>query len=185
VALAGSTGGPAALQRILGDLPARFPAPVLVVQHIARGFVGGLADWLNTGGSMRVKVAQSGDPLTPRTVFLAPDDRHLVVGPDRRLLVDAAPPVNGFRPSATRLFESVARAYGREAAAVILTGMGDDGVAGLQLVKANGGYVIAQDQETSVVYGMPREAVAAGVVDAVLPVDEIGTRLAELVAERE
>ena len=185
VAIAASTGGPAALQRILGDLPTDFPAPILVVQHIARGFVSGLADWLNTGCSVRVRIAQHGEPLVERTAFLAPDDRHLGVGRHGRLVVDDSPAIKGFRPSASRLFESAAQAYGSAVAAVILTGMGDDGVAGLPAVKAAGGYVIAQDEGTSVVYGMPREAIAAGVVDAVLAVDDIAPRLAGLTQARE
>ncbi|MBI4500594.1 MAG: chemotaxis-specific protein-glutamate methyltransferase CheB [Gemmatimonadetes bacterium] len=180
IAVTSSTGGPAALQRILTDLPGDFPAPLLVVQHIARGFVAGLADWLSASSSLRVKVAGHGEPLVPHTVFLAPDDRQLGVGPDGRVLVVEAPPVNGFRPSGTYLFESAARAFGPTMAAVILTGMGSDGVEGLKAVKAAGGRVVAQDESTCVVYGMPKEAVAAGVVDAVLPIHEVALRLVEL-----
>ncbi len=180
VAIAASTGGPAALQRILADLPRDFPVPILVVQHIATGFVAGLASWLSGSCNLRVEVAESGGPLRERSVLLAPDDRHLGVTADARVVVADAPPVNGFRPSGTYLFESAARAYGASVAAVILTGMGSDGVEGLKAVKAAGGQVLAQDEVTSVVYGMPREAVAAGVVDAVLPVDAVAARLVEL-----
>lgn len=180
VAIAASTGGPAALQRILADLPGDFAAPILVVQHIATGFVEGLAGWLGASCNLRVKVAESGEPLRERSVLLAPDDRHLGVGRDARVVVTDAPPVNGFRPSGTYLFESVAQGYGASVAAVILTGMGSDGVEGLKAVQAAGGQVLAQDEATSVVYGMPREAVAAGVVDAVLPVDDVAARLVEL-----
>jgi two-component system chemotaxis response regulator CheB len=180
VAIAASTGGPAALQRILADLPGDFPAPILVVQHIAAGFVEGLAGWLGASCNLRVKVAEHGEPLLKRSVFLAPDDRHLGVTADARVIVADAPPVNGFRPSGTYLFASAARAYGAAVAAVILTGMGSDGVEGLKAVKAAGSQVLAQDEATSVVYGMPREAVASGVVDAVLPVDGVAARLVEL-----
>ncbi len=182
VAVAASTGGPAAVQRILSALPGDFAAPILVVQHIATGFVAGLADWLSASSSLRVKVAEHGEPLLKRTVFLAPDDRQLGVSPDGRVAVADAPPVNGFRPSGTYLFASAAQAYGASVAAVILTGMGSDGVAGLKAVKAAGGRILAQDEASSVVYGMPGEAVAAGVVDAVLAVDDVARRLAELVA---
>ena len=182
VAVAASTGGPAALQRILTALPGDFAAPILVVQHIATGFVAGLADWLSASCNLRVKVAEHGDPLLKRTVLLAPDDRHAGVSPDGRVVVVDAPPVNGFRPSGTYLFESAARAYGASVAAVILTGMGSDGVQGLKAVKAAGGRVLAQDEASSVVYGMPGEAVAAGVVDAVLAVDEMAPRLAQLIS---
>lgn len=181
VAVAASTGGPAALQRIFSALPGDFATPILVVQHIATGFVTGLADWLGGSCNLRVKVAEPGEPLATRTVFLAPDDRHLGVTADARIVVADAPPVNGFRPSGTYLFESAARAYGASAAAVILTGMGSDGVEGLKAVKLAGGQVLAQDEATSIVYGMPRAAIAAGVADAVLGIDEMAPSLAELV----
>ena len=182
VAIAASTGGPAALQRILADLPGDFPAPILVVQHIAAGFIAGLAGWLGASCNLRVKVAGHGEPLRERSVFLAPDDRHLGVTADAHAIVADAPPINGFRPSGTYLFASAARAYGPSVAAVILTGMGSDGVEGLKAVKAAGSQVLAQDEATSVVYGMPREAAAAGVVDAVLAIDAVAPRLQELVA---
>ena len=181
VAIAASTGGPAALQRILADLPADFPVPILVVQHIARGCTGGLADWLGASCGLRVKVATPHEPLAPRTVFLAPDDRHLGVGDGQRIAVLDAPPVAGFRPAASFLFESAARALGPAVAAVILTGMGSDGAAGLEAVRAGGGYVIAQDGASCVVNGMPAAAVEAGVVDAVLPPEDIALRLVGLV----
>ena len=177
VAITASTGGPAALQRILAGLPGDFPAPILVVQHIATGFVEGLAGWLGANCDLRVKVAEHGEPVLRRTVFLAPEDRHLGVNGDGHVVAVEAPPVGGFRPSGTYLFESAAQAYGPSVTAVILTGMGSDGVEGLKAVKAGGGHVLAQDEATSVVYGMPREAVAAGVVDVVLPVDGVAARL--------
>ena len=182
VAVAASTGGPAALLRILSSLPGDFGVPILVVQHIATGFVAGLADWLSASCNLRVKVAEHDEPLLKRTVFLAPDDRHLGVTPNGRVVVAEAAPVDGFRPSGTYLFASAAQAYGASVAAVILTGMGRDGVEGLKAVKAVGGRVLAQDEASSVVYGMPGEAVTAGVVDAVLAVDEMAPRLAELIA---
>ena len=181
VVIGASTGGPAALQRILADLPADLPVPILVVQHIAHGFTGGLADWLGASCGLRVKVATPNEPLAPRTVFLAPDDRHLGVGDGQRIAVLDAPPVAGFRPSASFLFESAARAFGSAMAAVILTGMGSDGVAGLGAVRAEGGYVIAQDGGSCVVNGMPGAAVEAGVVDAVLAPEDIAIRLVGLV----
>ncbi len=182
VAIAASTGGPAALQRILATLPRDFAVPILVVQHIATGFVPGLVDWLSASCNLRVKVAEHGERLVERTVLLAPDDRQLGVTRDGRVVVADAPPVNGFRPSGTYLFSAAAQAYGPGVAAVILTGMGIDGVEGLKAVRAAGGRVLAQDESSSVVYGMPGEAVAAGVVDAVLGVDEIAPRLVDLLA---
>jgi two-component system chemotaxis response regulator CheB len=184
VAVAASTGGPAVLQHLFSALPGDFVAPIVAVQHIAAGFVEGLATWLNASCDLRVKVAEPGEPLTGRMVYLAPDDRHLGVSTDGRAVISDAAPVNGFRPSATHLFESAGQAYGAGLVAVILTGMGSDGVDGLRLVKARGGRVLAQDQASSVVYGMPREAVAAGVVDVVLAVDELAPWLLNVV-ERE
>jgi two-component system, chemotaxis family, protein-glutamate methylesterase/glutaminase len=182
IAIAGSTGGPAALHRVLGDLPGNFPLPLVVVQHIAAGFVAGLAEWLRSSCNLRVKVAEDGEPLAPRTVYLASDDRHLGVGRDRSIRMASSEPINGFRPSANHLFATAADAFGPAVTAVVLTGMGNDGVEGLRILKQAGGRVIAQNEATSVIYGMPREAVAAGVVDLELPITEIGPRLAALVS---
>jgi two-component system chemotaxis response regulator CheB len=177
VAMAASTGGPAALQAVLSELPASFPAPILVVQHIAGGFIDGLVTWLNSVCSLKVKVASDGEPLLPHTVYIAPDDRHLgVVGRSRILLSDAAP-IGGFRPSATFLFESVAKAFGPASAHVILTGMGQDGLPGLRQAHAAGARVVAQDEATSVVFGMPGAAVEAGVADRVVPLSAVAAEL--------
>jgi two-component system, chemotaxis family, protein-glutamate methylesterase/glutaminase len=180
VAIAASTGGPPALHRLLSGLPSNFEAPVLVVQHITPGFAKGLAAWLDGVGPLRVKLAEEGEPLAPRTVYLAPDDRHLGVSDDLRVGLSDAGPIGGFRPSATFLFESVARVFGPSALAVILTGMGDDGVRGLRSVRRSGGRVIAQDELSSAVYGMPAAAIKAGVADVVLPIEEIPARLVAL-----
>jgi two-component system chemotaxis response regulator CheB len=185
VAIGASTGGPMALQLILSGLPGDFPVPIVVVQHIAAGFAPGLADWLSASSDLCVKVADAGESLASRTVYLAPDGRHTgVTGEGRVALVDA-PPIGGLRPSATHLFASAAQTFGSSVAAVILTGMGSDGVEGLCAVKAAGGRVLAQDEASSVVYGMPREAVAAGAVDTVLPLDAIAPYLVKLVARSE
>jgi two-component system chemotaxis response regulator CheB len=177
VAIAASTGGPAALLEILSTLPPDFPLPIVVVQHIAEDFVAGLAQWLTANCSLHVKIAEDGERLLPRTVYLAPDDRHLGVGSGLRALLSGAPAIGGFRPSATFLFQSAAAACGKSLLSVILTGMGRDGVAGLHAVRQAGGRVIAQDEATSAVYGMPREAAADGVVDLVLPLREIAPRI--------
>ena len=182
VALAASTGGPAALHRLLAALPADFPVPLLAVQHITHGFLGGLVDWLNKASGPRVKVAEDGEPLAPSTVYVAPDDRHLGVTPHEAVALARTPPVGGFRPSGTSLFEAVARVYGAAAVAVVLTGMGDDGVEGLRALRRAGGRVLAQDEKSSVVFGMPGAAVAAGVVDQILPLEDIPRRLVELVS---
>ena len=181
VAVAASTGGPAALQKILADLPASFPVPVVVVQHLSRGFIGVLAEWLRGACKLRVKVAEDAELLAAGTVYLAPDDRHLGVSPDGRVALSSGAAVDGFRPSATHLFQSAGAAYGSALLAVILTGMGNDGVRGLREVYAAGARVLAQDEESSVIYGMPGEAVRAGVVHQVLPLSAIGPRLVQTV----
>jgi two-component system chemotaxis response regulator CheB len=181
VAIATSTGGPAALHAILAGLPRDFAVPILVVQHISSGFAKGLADWLNKAGNLRVKLAEDGETLQGGTAYLAPDDRHLGVSSRGTVAFSAAPPIGGFRPSATHLFDSVAGVYGASAIGVILTGMGEDGVAGLQTLRQTGGRVIAQDEKTSVVFGMPSAAITAGLADMVLPLENIASQLIELV----
>jgi two-component system chemotaxis response regulator CheB len=181
VAIAASTGGPAALHRLLSELPADFAAPILVVQHISRGFVPGLASWLNGACGLRVKVAEAGTIPVAGTVYVAPDDRHLGLAQGAIALSSAAP-IGGFRPSASFLFESVARAIGAATVALVLTGMGNDGVAGLTAVRQSGGRVVAQDEATSVVFGMPKAAIDAGLVDDVLPLEAMPAQLAGLVA---
>jgi two-component system, chemotaxis family, protein-glutamate methylesterase/glutaminase len=181
VALAASTGGPAALRRILMDLPQTLPVPLLVVQHIARDFTAGFTSWLAGGCPLPVKVAEAGEALRPAVVYVAPDDHHLGVSAEGRVQLVDAPPIGGFRPSASHLFETAA-AYGDRLVAVVLTGMGTDGAAGLEAAHAAGAYVIAQDEGSSVVYGMAQEAVRRGVVDEVVPLEEIATRIVQLVA---
>src|SRR5581483_243287 len=185
VAIAASTGGPAALQQLLAGLPGDFPAPILVVQHIASGFVEGLASWLNSNCSLRVKLALQGEPLSPGTVYVAPDGSHLGVGDRARILLSAAPPIGGFRPSASHLFESVAKAFGPASLHVILTGMGQDGLAGLKAARASGARIFAQDEASSVVFGMPGAAVAAGLADEVLPLPSVAGQILATVRERD
>jgi two-component system chemotaxis response regulator CheB len=180
VAMAASTGGPAALQQILSELPADFALPILVVQHIGSGFVDGLVQWLNAVCSLHVKRATEGDLLAPHTVYVAPDDRHLGVSSRSRIVLSESGPIDGFRPSATFLFESVGRAFGASAIHVILTGMGRDGVCGLKVARQCQGTILAQDQASSVVFGMPGAAIDAGLADCVLPLPSIADQLINL-----
>lgn len=177
VAIAASTGGPAALRAVLTRLPATFPAPILIVQHIARDFAAGYADWLGSGLPLRVKVAEHDEPLLAGTVYVAPDDAHLGVTEAGRAKIDHGHAIGGFRPSASYLFASAGSVYGPRLAAIVMTGMGADGAQGLVAARAAGAYVIAQDEATSVVHGMAREAINLGAVDAVLPLDEIAPHL--------
>ena len=182
VGIATSTGGPPALQRLLSSLPADFPAPILVVQHISPGFEDSLATWLDSSGNIKVKVATAGEHVRPGVAYLAPRDRHLCVTTAGRVHLSDAPPVGGFRPSGTVLFRSLAESFAERVAGVILTGMGSDGVEGLRALHHAGGTVLAQDERSSVVWGMPGVAVEAGLAHFVLPIEGIARKLMEIVS---
>jgi len=145
IAIAASTGGPNAVQRVLSGLPPDLPAPILLVQHISQGFTSAFAAWLRTVCPFIVKVAENGEALAAGTVYVSPEDHHLGVADRSTILISAEPATDGFRPSATFLFNSVAKAFGSCATALILTGMGQDGVAGLSAIRRSGGHIIAQD----------------------------------------
>ncbi|HTP24709.1 MAG TPA: CheB methylesterase domain-containing protein [Anaeromyxobacteraceae bacterium] len=180
VVIGASLGGPRALASILRALPPDFGAAIAVVQHIADGFADGLARWLATETRLRVDTAAEGDPLLPGRVLVAPSGRHLAVCRGAVHLCDE-PPVEAFRPSATRLFASAASSYGPRACGVILTGMGRDGAEGLRELRDAGALTLAQDESTSIVFGMPKAAIELGAVDRVLPLEEIPRALLEQV----
>lgn len=181
VVLASSTGGPAALARLLPALRLGSNACVLIVQHMSAGFTAALAEQLTEVSGRTVREAAEGDELAAGQVLVAPGDRHLTVDRGGRVVLSGAPTVHGVRPAADVTLKSVAQAFGARTVGVVLTGMGRDGALGLASVKAAGGRTVAQDKATSVVYGMPRAAVDMGVVDEVLPLDRIGSLVAELV----
>lgn len=184
VGIAASTGGPKALAHILEGLPASFPAPILVVQHIAHGFTAGMVGWLGEKTPLRVKLAESGELLSAGTVYVAPDDQHLLTSMGRVRLSADGPRVGGFRPSATVLFTALARDYGAAAVGLVLSGMGDDGAAGLKLMRGRGARALAQDEATSVVWGMPRVAIETGAAEKALPLDQLAPALIRLCAGR-
>jgi two-component system chemotaxis response regulator CheB len=173
VALAGSTGGPAALMRLLPRLPAAFPGALLLIQHMPANFTGQFGEQLATSSTIRVKQAEHGELMRPGVAYLCPGANHLRVSPSGRLLLDAGPPLNGYRPSIDLALDSMADYAGVMAIAVILSGMGNDGAQGVQAVRTTGGYVLAQDEATSMIFGMPSEAIKTGAVDQVLPLDAI------------
>ncbi len=181
VALAASTGGPAALRTVLDGLPYEFPAPVLVVQHLSPGFLPGFVSWLNMSCRLHVKIAEDGDRIERGHVYIAPEDRHLSVTPTLAVRTLTTPPVDGFRPSASVLFDAVAGAYGRNAACAILTGMGRDGADGLRRIRELGGRIIAQNEQTCSVFGMPAAAIEMGLVDWILPISAVTSKLVEMV----
>lgn len=180
VAIAASTGGPVALQHLLAGLPTDLNAGLLIVLHIAPGFVQALADRLDSLSPLTVRQAEDGEPITPGLALIAPAGVHLmVVRRDSRLLtrLSSEPTDTLHRPSANVLFYSIADYCAAETCGVVLTGMGDDGALGLCAVHAGGGYTIAQDEATSVVYGMPRRAVELGGADISLPLDQIAAEI--------
>lgn len=180
VAVGASTGGPQALRTILAQLPADFPAAILCVQHISEGFLAGLVDWLATQCTLSVKIAQSGEQPLSGTIYFPQEGTHLEVDKTGRLVCSHKAPVDGHRPSVTATFKSVAEYCGDAAIGVLLTGMGSDGAQGMQEIFEAGGITIAQNEETSVVFGMPKQAIALGVVKYVLPVHKIAFMLPEL-----
>jgi two-component system, chemotaxis family, protein-glutamate methylesterase/glutaminase len=182
VTIGASTGGPQALRTILAQLPADFPVPVLCVQHISDGFLGGVVDWLATQCMMPVKIAQSGELPRAGTIYFPPEGAHLEIDKGGRLVSSQKAPVDGHRPSVTVTFQSVADYCGEGAIGVLLTGMGSDGAKGMQRIFAAGGLTIAQNEESSAVFGMPRQAIALGAVKYVLPVNKIGIMLPELLS---
>jgi two-component system chemotaxis response regulator CheB len=178
IGICASTGGPPVLRDVLAQLPLGFPAPVLVVQHITRGFAEPLARWLDE--CIQLPVGMAADAAWARPgVWIAPDDAHLALGPDFRLRLDRRPLGHGHRPSGDVLLRSAADSVGSRAAAVILTGMGRDGAQGLAAVRRAGGVTIAQDEATSAVYGMPRAAAECG-AELILSSGEIGHALVQL-----
>ncbi len=180
VAIGSSTGGPAALHKVLTGLPATFPVPIVIVQHISFGFVSGLADWLNDACQIQVKVGEQGERLKPGVAYIAPDEHHLQVDRFGKVNLSKSDPVGGFRPSVTPLFQSVAYAYGPAALGVILTGMGSDGAAGMQQMRQAGSTTLAQDEASCVVFGMPKEAIALGAVQHVIPLDKMAAMIQSL-----
>jgi two-component system chemotaxis response regulator CheB len=168
------------LKTILAQLSADFPAPILCVQHISDGFLGGLVDWLATYCAMSVKIVQSGELPRPGTVYFPQEGTHLELDKSGKVLSSNAAPVDGHRPSVTVTLTSVAEYSGDGAIGVLLTGMGSDGARGMQTIYEAGGITIAQNEESSIVFGMPKQAIMLGAVKYVLPVTKIGSMLAEL-----
>ena len=173
LAIGASTGGPQALYAIISKLPANFPVPVICVQHISEGFLQGLVDWLGYESKLPVKIAGLGELPQAGIVYFPPEKRHLELDAQGRFIYSKSDNFAGHCPSITVTFKSVAKFYGRAAAGVLLTGMGRDGAEGMVAIAQLGGLTIAQDEATSVVFGMPKEAIALGAAQHVLPISAI------------
>jgi two-component system chemotaxis response regulator CheB len=186
-ALGVSTGGPQALATLLGALAADFPLPLLIVMHISPAFGGAFAEWLADQTALPVALARHNQALPAFGVpgaLLAPPDRHLIVR-GNRLQLTGAPELHSCRPSVDVLFQSVAQEIGARAVGILMTGMGRDGARGLLAIREAGGMTIAQDEATSIVFGMPREAILLGAARSVLPLEEIAPKLTLLAAATE
>lgn len=181
IVIGASTGGPRALYRLLSGLPVNLPAAVVIVQHMPANFTHSLAQRLNETCGLRVQEAAPGDRLARGLALLAPGDFHLYLTETGQVKLDQGPRRNGVRPCVDITMESVVQHYGSAVIGVILTGMGNDGTEGARCIKAAGGKVIAEDEATCVVYGMPRCVVEAGLADQVVPLPEMADKLAELI----
>jgi two-component system, chemotaxis family, protein-glutamate methylesterase/glutaminase len=181
VAIGASTGGPPVVRGILAGLPPNFSAPIVIVQHMAVGFIQGFVDWLAGAAGYPVLIPRDGDHLLPGTAYVAPEGKHLGIEPDVRAALRAGPPEHSMRPAVSYLFRSVAQSLGPDALGVLLTGMGKDGAAELKLMRDAGAITIAQDADSSIVHGMPGEAIALGGATYVRPADKIGSLVRQLV----
>jgi two-component system, chemotaxis family, protein-glutamate methylesterase/glutaminase len=180
VAIGASTGGPPVLRTILAALPKPFPVPVVIVQHICTGFIGGMADWLTQTSGMTVRVAEDREIMEPGAAYLAPDGCQMRVGRGGRLLCKPDASAGGLCPAVSHLFQSAAEIHGRRAVGVLLTGMGRDGAAELKLMRDAGAVTIAQDKDSSVVHGMPGAAIELGAALHVCAPPRIAAILAAL-----
>lgn len=177
VAIASSTGGPRALSVILSSLPPDLPAAVVVAQHMSEGFTEGMVNWLAINSRLAVQTAVVGTVLAPGTVYIAPSERNMQVGPDGMILLPERQAHDIYRPSCDLLLSSVARTYGNKSIGVILTGMGSDGSLGMARIRQAGGVTIAQDESSSIVFGMAKAAIDMGSIDIILPLEKIAAEL--------
>lgn len=184
VAIGASTGGPPVLQTVLAALPKDFPVPILIVQHMAAGFIGGFVEWLAQSSGLPVHLATHGEFMLPGHAYVAPDGSQMKVEHGGKIALTADEPENGLRPSVSCLFRSVAEVYGCDAVAGLLTGMGRDGAEELRLLKEKGAVTFAQDKDSSVVHGMPGEAIRLDAAMLVLPPEKIGAVLTSLANHR-
>ena len=173
VAIGVSTGGPPAVQKILAALPENFPAGVLIAQHMPAAFTKPFAKRLDNLSKLTVKEAESGDKLRNGMVFVAPGGKHIRIKPNLEIIVSEEPVAALYKPSVNELMDSVGKAFGRKALGVMLTGMGSDGLEGSKVLKAQGGRMLAQSEQTCVVYGMPKAVVDANLADEIVDIDNM------------
>lgn len=180
IGIGASTGGPQALHQLLTALPTNFPLPIVCVQHISEGFLPGLINWINQGCKLTVQIAETGLSPKPGHVYFAPDNQQLELNAQKQLICSAATRHAGHCPAISVTFNSLALRFGRQATGVLLTGMGRDGVDGLQAIKRAGGLTVAQDEASSIVFGMPKAAIEEQAAQLVLPLNQIAPTLIKL-----
>jgi two-component system chemotaxis response regulator CheB len=183
VIIGASTGGPQAFRDILSRLPATFPLPVVCIQHIGSSFLSGMIEWLDNACQLTVLKARQGEIPQAKVIYFAPEDAHLDFDANGHFNLSTAPLVDGHRPSVTFTMQAAAHYFGRNTVGVLLSGMGRDGADGMASIAAAGGITIAQNEASSVVYGMPKEAVALGAVQSLLPLEQIAPTLEQLAAK--
>lgn len=184
VVMGASTGGPVILQSILSALPANFPVPIIIIQHMTVGFIRGLVEWLAQSCFLPIHLAAQGEFVLPGHVYVAPDDAQIKIGMGGRIILTKDPGENGHCPSISYCFKSVAEVYGKQAIGVLLSGMGRDGAKELKLMRDNGAITIAQDEESCVIFGMPGEAVKLGGAQYILKPEKITDLLKELLCSQ-
>lgn len=185
IGIGASIGGPQALSAILSQLPQDLPAAIFVVQHISSGFVDGFVSWLSDVTPLKVAIPKAGEIALPGHVYVAPDKFHLEIGKGGIMKLESGGNDKEFPPSIGRLFRSLAKEYGAEAAGILLTGVGKDGVEDLLYMKDNGCMTIVQDEETSVKFDMPREAILLGAAKKILPIQQISMAIKNLTTVQE
>ena len=180
VVIGASTGGPPALQKILSEISKEVPVPVMIVQHIAKGFIDGMITWLKNMTKLPIKIAEYGEKALPGNIYFAPDDFHMELRKSGLISLSKQDKIHGVRPSVSFLFEKTAQNFGPDAIGILLTGMGRDGAEELKKMKDKGALTIAQDKKTSIVHGMPGTAIKLGGAKLILPLEKISPALNSL-----
>jgi len=184
VVIGASTGGPKALYAVVTALPEKIGVPIFIVQHMPVGFTKAFADRLNTNSKIKVVEAEEDTIIEKDIVYVAPGGYHMEVLSDRRIHLNTEPPIWGVRPAVDKLFSSAAKLYGSHMLSVVLTGMGKDGAQGTVEIKKNGGVTISEDKSTCTIYGMPKATFETGMVDLVIPLDEVASQIIRIVNSR-